>query len=102
MTSRTRAPFYRALAEFGVPITEVNAADLTEPDVFFQIGIEPVRIDILTSVAGLVFDAAWDRRIDVDFGGERAPVLCREDILAAKIAAGRPVDEEDARNLRRD
>ena len=90
----------RVLAEFGAPIGDVKPADLTEPEVFFQIGIEPVRIDILTSVAGLVFEAAWNRRIEVDFGGETAPVLCREDILAAKMAAGRPVDEEDARNLR--
>src|SRR3954451_24474497 len=49
----------RALAEFGAPTGEVTPADLTEPEVFFQIGIEPVRIDILTSVAGLVFEAAW-------------------------------------------
>ena len=89
----------RALAEFGAPIGEVKPADLTEPEVFFQIGIEPVRIDILTSVAGLVFEAAWNRRIEVDFGGETAPVLCRQDILAAKMAAGRPMDVEDARNL---
>jgi hypothetical protein len=88
-----------ALAEFGAPIGEVKPADLTEPEVFFQIGIEPVRIDILTSVAGLVFEAAWNRRIEVDFGGETAPVLCRQDILAAKMAAGRPMDVEDARNL---
>ena len=92
----------RALAEFGAPIGEVKPADLTEPEVFFQIGIEPVRFDILSSVAGLVFEAAWNRRIEVDFGGDTAPVLCREDILAAKIAAGRPIDLEDARNLKHD
>jgi hypothetical protein len=91
-----------ALAGFGAPIGEVTAADLTEPDVFFQIGIEPVRIDILTTVPGLDFEAAWNRRIEVDFGGETAQVLCRQDILAAKIAAGRPIDEEDARNLRQE
>jgi hypothetical protein len=91
-----------ALAEFGAPTEGVTAADLTEPEVFFQIGIEPVRVDILTSVAGLDFRAAWERRVEVDFAGEVAPVLCREDILAAKIASGRPIDQEDVRNLRRE
>src|SRR4051795_10713762 len=46
-----------ALAEFGAPTADVSAEDLTEPDVFFQIGIEPVRVDIMTSVSGLVFEA---------------------------------------------
>src|SRR5205085_8704253 len=40
-----------ALADFGAPIGEVTPADLIEPDVFFQIGIEPVRIDIMTTVS---------------------------------------------------
>ena len=77
----------RAIADFGAPIGEVKPADLTEPEVFFQIGIEPVRIDILTSVAGLAFEAAWNRRIEVDFGGETAPVLCREDIPLMRTRA---------------
>ena len=58
--------------------------DFTEPEIFFQIGVDPVRVDILTSVLGLEFDAAWARKIEVDFGGVQAPVLCRDDILAAK------------------
>jgi hypothetical protein len=88
------------LTSFGAPTAGVTAADLTEPEVFFQIGIEPVRIDIMTSVTGLAFDAAWERRVSVDFGGETAPVLCREDILAAKVASGRPVDQIDAERLK--
>jgi hypothetical protein len=69
--------------------------------VFFQIGVEPVRIDILTPITGLEFDAAWERRITADFGGESAPVLSRADILAAKIAAGRLRDLKDASRLRK-
>ena len=56
----------------------------------------------MTSVIGLDFEAAWDRKIAVDFSGVEAPVLCRADILAAKIASGRARDRKDARNLRED
>ena len=56
--------------------------------------------DILTSVLGLDFETAWSRKIAVDFSGVEAPVLCREDILAAKIAFGRARDRR-ARELRR-
>jgi hypothetical protein len=41
----------------------------------------------MTSVTGLDFETAWGRRIVVDFSGVEAPVLCRADILAAKIAS---------------
>ena len=70
-----------ALAEFGAPTKDVHPSDFIEPEVFFQIGMEPVRIDIMTSVTGLDFVPAWERKVVVDFGGESAPVLCREDLL---------------------
>ena len=91
-----------ALAAFGAPVASVTPDDFTEPEIFFQIGVDPVRVDIMTSVTGLDFETAWDRRIEVDFGGVQAPVLCRADILAAKIASGRPRDRRDARALGRD
>ena len=90
-----------ALAAFGAPTRDVHPSDFTEPEVFFQIGVDPVRIDIMTSVSGLGFVAAWKRGVMVDFGGERAPVLCREDVLKSKIAAGRPRDRRDVKNLAR-
>jgi hypothetical protein len=91
-----------ALARFGAPTKDVRAADFTVPEVFFQIGVEPVRIDIMTSVPGLDFDPAWDRSILVDFGGESAPVLCRQDVLRAKRAAGRVRDQNDVKRLSRE
>ena len=91
----------KALSEFGAPIAGVKPEDFTEPEIFFQIGVDPVRVDIMTSVLGLDFETAWNRRIEVDFSGVHAPVLCREDILAAKIASGRTRDRIDARQLRR-
>src|SRR6476646_3463834 len=54
-----------ALALFGAPTRDVQPSDFTEPEVFFQIGIEPVRIDIMTSVFGLDFLPAWERKVMV-------------------------------------
>jgi hypothetical protein len=91
-----------ALSEFGAPIAEVTPEDFTQPETFFQIGVDPVRADIMTTVTGLDFESAWCRKISVDFGGIEAPVLCRADILAAKIASGRARDRKDARPLQRE
>ena len=90
-----------ALAGFGAPTSDVKPSDFTEPEVFFQIGVEPVRVDILTSVSGLDFASAWSRKIVVDFDGEPAPVLCRQDILAPRLQPGACSDRKDVQRPRR-
>jgi hypothetical protein len=90
---------YRALAEFGAPLQGITAADFTQPEVFYQLGVDPVRIDILTSLSGIDFATAWERRLIVDFEGEPAAVLSREDVIAAKRAVGRPQDKLDVDTL---
>jgi len=66
---------FQALVRFGAPLKDLQPAYFTEPVVFYQIGMEPVRIDIMTSVTGLEFESAWERRLIVDFDGESAWVL---------------------------
>ncbi len=41
------------------------------------------------------FDQAWGRRVDVPLAGTTAPVVCLQDLLALKRAAGRARDLED-------
>ena len=98
-TESNAETMFAGLEKFGAPTADVVPRDFTEPDVFFQIGVEPVRIDIMTSVPGLSFEAAWNNRVIVDFGGESAPVLCREDVLKSKMAAGRGRDRQDVKKL---
>src|SRR5437867_4041027 len=50
---------YRALAEFGAPLRDYTPNDFTGSYAVFQIGVEPVRIDLLMSLPGVPsFDAA--------------------------------------------
>lgn len=60
---------WRALAEFGAPLDQLSQEDLTEPEVVFQMGVVPNRIDILTSVTGVDFEDAWTRRDVVELDG---------------------------------
>lgn len=89
------------LAAFGAPLQGISADDFTHPDVYFQIGIDPVRIDIMTSIDGVAFTGAWERRVSVDFGGVTAPVLGRHDLVMNKTASGRRVDKADLKRLKR-
>jgi hypothetical protein len=61
-------------------------------DLIYQIGVDPVRVDVMAAVPGLEFGAAWDRRVQSDFGDLLVPVLSLEDTLLSKLAAGRPKD----------
>ena len=50
----------RALAVFGAPLQDLTAADLSRPGIVFQIGIAPLRIDVLTAIDGVDFEDAWE------------------------------------------
>jgi hypothetical protein len=65
----------------------------------FQIGVEPNRIDVLTSVEGLRFEDAWQRRKESTYGGVRIFVADAADLIANKRALGRAQDLLDVENL---
>jgi hypothetical protein len=81
-----------ALRSFGAPLFDLTREDLTRTGTVFQIGMVPCRIDILTSVSGLEFDAAWKGRLPLQIEGLSVACLGRADLLANKRAAGRPKD----------
>jgi hypothetical protein len=87
---------YQALLEFGAPIEEMTEKDFTEEGYFFQMGVPPVRIDILMGIPGMGFDEAWIRRNEVDFDQLLVPFISRDDLIIVKRAAGRPQDIIDA------
>jgi len=64
----------RALDRFGTPLEGLSAADLQEPGVVVQIGREPSRVDIMTTIDGVDFEEAWDERLDIDLDGLDVPV----------------------------
>lgn len=57
--SETGPRTFEALQRFGAPLHDLTIEDLSSPGIVFQIGVPPVRIDILTTVSGLDFEKAW-------------------------------------------
>ena len=89
-----------ALDEFGVPF-EIQKHDLTKENAIIQIGVAPIRIDILTDIDGVNFNEAYEKRVEHDFGGLKATVLHIDDILKNKIASNRAKDKIDVIELKR-
>jgi len=90
---------YAALGAFGAPLRDLTVNDLVSPDVVFQIGVAPARIDILTSVSGVRFDEAWPDRLMVRIETLDVPVIGRDALIRNKRAAGRPRDLADVAEL---
>ena len=90
---------FRALAQFGAPLAGMTPADFSEEGFVFQIGVAPVRVDILMSVDGLAFADAWPNRTRADFDGVSVWIVSRADLIRTKQAAGRPQDLIDVANL---
>jgi len=92
---------YAALAEFGAPVGGLSAKDFTEPDNFFRMGTPPVMVDILPRISGIDFEDAWQRRVNIQIDDTlTVPFISRQDLLVAKISAGRAQDLADVAALR--
>lgn len=72
-----------------------------DPESFFRMGTPPVMVDIMSKISGVDFEAAWQRRVDATIDDRlTVPFISRQDLLAAKISAGRPQDLVDAAALK--
>jgi len=90
------------LAAFFKAETGYRVDDLIEPGTIVQLGVAPVRIDLMTQIAGITqFADAWKRRVDGEFGPARAYFISLEDLITAKEASDRPQDRADVRVLKR-
>jgi hypothetical protein len=95
---------YAALAKFGAPMEGLTVEDFMERGRFFRIGRAPVMVDILPEIGGVDFDRAWQRRVEAVIDPENgltAFFISSEDLIAAKLAAGRPQDLADVAALRK-
>ena len=98
-TRENAARTLRALAEFGAPLHDLSVEDLSSPGLIFQIGVPPVRIDIVTAIDGVEFDPAWRGRIEANLGNLAVPVLSRRDLILNKRTVGRLQDLADVQRL---
>jgi hypothetical protein len=89
----------KSLEEFGFGDLDITQADLTSNDCVIQLGYPPYRIDLITRIAGVDFEDAWDRRMELQLDGVTVPFIGREDLIVNKRAVGRPQDIADVLRL---
>ena len=98
-TADNAARLWRALERFGAPRSRVSPESFTQPDVVYQIGLPPNRIDFLTTIDGVEFDDAWAEKVPCVVGGIAFNMISLRHLVANKIATGRPQDLADVARL---
>jgi hypothetical protein len=86
---------WRALLRFGAPLSGLSVEELATPKITFRMGRAPNCIDILTDIDGIAFANAWKNHTTIRLEEREIPVIGIDDLLANKIAAGRPKDLAD-------
>lgn len=87
-----------ALHRFGFGSLGIKAEDFA-PDFVVQLGHPPRRIDLLTTIDGVDFDACFARRERVVIDGVELPIIGIDDFKANKRASGRAKDIADLESL---
>jgi hypothetical protein len=91
----------KAIRDFGFGSLDIQLQDLTAPGKVIQLGFEPNRIDLMTSVTGVSFDEAWQTRSSGRLDGIPVDFIGRTALLLNKESTGRAKDRIDAEELRK-
>lgn len=98
-TEDNAARLMSALTQFGFGNVGLSERDFLQPDAVVQLGYPPARIDLLTTIDGVSFDACYSRRRHVTLSGVTLALIDVDDLRANKRAAGRPKDIADLDSL---
>jgi predicted nucleotidyltransferase len=92
-----------ALTKFGAPLKSdgVTPETFIDQRIVYQIGVAPVRIDILTTIDGVQFTNAWVRRVKSAFFGVPVHLISLDDLIANKRTAGRSSDLEHLEHIQK-
>ena len=89
----------KALEIFGFRFPELTADDFVHSDRVVQLGVAPVRVDLLTSLSGLTWDEADRGKAAGVYGDVPVSYLGRDQYIANKRAVGRLKDLADIEAL---
>jgi len=90
-----------ALREFGFSSSGLGEDDFARPGKTVQLGYEPVRVDIVTSIDGCRFDTVWKHRKAGSYGRVRVFFIGLEDLLKNKRVSNRGQDQLDLATLKK-
>ncbi len=92
----------KAIDEFGFGSLNVLLNDLLDKKKVIQLGVAPIRIDIMSSIDGVTFDEAFQNRLIYKFDDiENVTYISFDDLITNKNSSGRDKDITDINWLKK-
>ena len=88
-----------ALNKFGFGLVGLKAEDFETPDKVIQLGVPPVRVDIVTSITGVSWEEALSGRVEGKYGDIPVYYIGRQQFISNKQALRRKKDLADLEAL---
>lgn len=88
-----------ALDTFGFGSVGLTASDFESVNNVIQLGVPPVRVDILTSLSGVSWEEVYLNVQEGEYGGIPVKYIGREEFVSNKRAIGRKKDIADLEAL---
>lgn len=88
-----------ALTKFGFGLVGLKAEDFETPGRVIQLGVPPVRVDIVTSMTGVSWEEALSGRVEGKYGDIPVYYIGRQQFISNKQALGRKKDLADLEAL---
>lgn len=85
----------KALNDFGFGSLDLKPEDFTKEGRIIQLGFEPVRIDIMTSLGGCTFDEIWKNKKIGRYGNTKVYFIGIEELIKNKKNSDRQQDKID-------
>ena len=84
-----------SLRDFGFGSLNLSESDFTRIENVIQLGVSPVRIDILTSLSGVDWEKSQANKVAGDYGGTPVYFLGKKEFILNKKSLGRKKDLAD-------
>jgi hypothetical protein len=84
-----------AIKDFGFGSFDFAEADFSKIGQVIQLGVPPVRIDIMTSITGVDWEKIQANKVAGEYGGVPTYYLGKKEFIANKKATGRKKDLAD-------
>ena len=89
----------KVLKQFGFEGIKIKKDDFLIEGRIVQLGVSPVRIDIMNSVDGVLFEDAYSSVEKVRFGSTIANFISNKDLIKNKLSSNRKKDQADLEEL---
>jgi len=97
--SKNAKKIIEVLDQFGFSSLNLGIDDFIRPDQIIQLGREPYRIDLITSIEGVAFDECYSQKVVFNVDNIPIQTISKEMLKKNKKAAGRYKDLDDYEHL---